>query len=204
MAEETMQNLDMRNFSTVQNAADNDYVILNLGTGLAAKISVGLLKNLLTSKISPNIVDGVWHVGTTSLNVSAEGKTPELRQGELGVEYKYTTEDDSSWKLLIPYTSIKLQYDMLTQTQKQEVYTNVASQIKTEVLDDVEEVTKKAEEATTKAETATTDANKAAEEANKYASRVVDVTEAEWNEMVENGTWKEGVEYNVYSEEDEI
>lgn len=205
MAEEiTMQNLDMRHFTPVQTAADNDYVILNLGTGLAAKISVGLLKNLITAKISPNIVDGVWHVGTTSLDVSAEGKTPELRQGELGIEYKYTTEDDTAWRLLIPYTSIKLQYDMLTQSQKEEVFTNVSAQIKSEVIEEVEEVTKKADEAILNAETATTEANKAAEEANKYASRVVDVTEAEWNEMVENGTWKEGVEYNVYSEEDEI
>lgn len=201
-----MQNLDMRHFTTVQTAADNDYVILNLGTGLAAKISVGLLKNLLTAKISPNIVDGVWHVGATSLDVSAEGKTPELRQGELGIEYKYTTEDDTAWRLLIPYTSIKLQYDMLTQSQKEEVFANVSAQIKSEVIEEVEEVTKKADEAILKAETATTDANKAAEEANKYANRVKDIDEAQWEEMEENKTWEEGVEYNVYerTEEEEV
>lgn len=245
MAEETtMQNLDMRHFTTVQTAADNDYVILNLGTGLAAKISVGLLKNLLTAKISPNIVDGIWHVGTTSLDVSAEGKTPELRQGELGIEYKYTTEDDTAWRLLIPYTSIKLQYDMLTQSQKDEMATLVSGQITEEVYTRVSEdvvegftetintavqgantaatnantaatetlkakdeavaAKEKADKAATNADASAENANKAAEEANKYASRVVDVTEAEWEEMVENGTWKEGVEYNVYSEEDEI
>ena len=335
MAEETMQNLDMRHFTTVQTAADNDYVILNLGTGLAAKISVGLLKNLLTAKISPNIVDGIWHVGTTSLDVSAEGKTPELRQGELGIEYKYTTEDDTAWRLLIPYTSIKLQFDMLTASQKDEMATLVSGQITEDVYtrvsedvvegftesintavegantaankantaatdavnakneaiaakndtvkaiqeaetatteannaaqnaltattsatkatqdaieatgasekategaikatneavqakQDAEEATRRTNAATTsaitatndanaakneanlatkKAEEAATEANNAAEEANKYAGRVVDVTEAEWEEMVENGTWKEGVEYNVYSEEDEI
>ena len=244
MAEEIMQNLDMRHFTTVQTAADNDYVILNLGTGLAAKISVGLLKSLLTAKISPNIVDGVWHVGTTSLDVSAEGKTPELRQGELGIEYKYTTEDDTAWRLLVPDTSIKLQYDMLTASQRNEMATLVSEQITedvyTRVSDDVvEEFTSTIDTAVQKADsaasnaniaatgannardealaakndtvkaiqdanTATLEANNAAEAANKYASRVVDVTEAEWEEMVENGTWKEGVEYNVYSEEDEI
>lgn len=332
-----MQNLDMRHFTTVQTAADNDYVILNLGTGLAAKISVGLLKNLLTAKISPNIVDGVWHVGTTSLDVSAEGKTPELRQGELGIEYKYTTEDDTSWKLLIPYTSIKLQYDMLTASQKDEMATLVSGQIAEDVYtrvseDVVEEFTETintavegantaannantaatdainakneaiaaknntvkaiqeaeivtteankatqdaltattsatkaaqdaieatnasekateeaikatneavqakqdAEEATNRTNTATTsaikaandanaakneanlatknakeaalEANNAAEEANKYANRVKDITEAQWEEMEENKTWVEGVEYNVYesAEEEEV
>jgi hypothetical protein len=181
-------------------------------------------------------------VGEKNLGVKAEGNTPEMRKGAIGIEYKYTTEGDSEWRLLVPYTDIKLQYDSLTNAQKQEVFTNVYAQVHDEVVEPVNEAvanmnastsnaiskmegatnsaitsmntstnnaiakmesdTENAIEATNKAtesaNTATENANKAAEAANKYANRVKDITQEEWDELEQNKTWVEGVEYNVY------
>lgn len=235
MAEETiMTNLDIKDFGTVQSLADADYVVLSLSNGTSAKITAQMLKLIF----APKIVDGEWYIGSTSLGVEAAGKTPELRSGSLGIEYKYTTEDDTAWRLIVSYTDIKLQFDSLTDSQKEEVYTGVSAQIKTEVIADVEtaisnaqaatenantaalEATEIAEAAGTEAKgiaeaaatnvtnltnnaleevnTAISDAEAATKAANKYANRVVDITEAEWEALEESGSWKEGVEYNVY------
>lgn len=227
MEDNAMVNLDIKDFGTVQSLADTDYVVISLGGGTSAKVSVGLLKSLFTATISPSIVDGVWHIGGTSLDVEAVGKTPEMRKGSLGIEYKYTTEDDTDWKLLVAYTDIKLQYDALTDAQKEEIIAGVATQVHDDVIVPVEEAITTANEAAQTAVDAGTEAvqiateasetaiertdkaidevdsaiekaKKATESAEKYANRVVDLSEEEWEAMEEAGTWVEGVEYNVY------
>ena len=95
------------------------------------------------------------------------------------------------WQQLIDYTDIKLQFDALSKAQKDEIGAIVWEQAKPTV----ETPVNKAIEAATKAATEATDAANAA---NAYANRVVDVTVEQWEEMEANGTWKQGVEYNVY------
>lgn len=186
-----MQNIDIRQFETVQTLNDADYIVLSLGGGSSAKIMAGLMKNLLSAHIRPNVKDGYWYVGATNTNVVATGRTPEMRKGALGIEYKYTDEDDSAWRLLVPYSDIKLQFDALSEAQKAEVYEGVSAQIKDEVIEDVNKATESANTAAQRAEDA-------AKKAEVYADRVKDITEAEWEEMEANKTWVEGVEYNVY------
>lgn len=192
MAEENvMNNIDIKDFSTVQSLDDSDYVVLSLGNGVAAKARVDLLKAVFTAFINPNVKDGFWYVGEENLGISAEGKTPEMRRGNLGIEYKYTTEDDSSWRVLVPYTDIKLQFDALTEEQKNEIIEGVNVQVEKEILEP-------ATKATQAAEKAAKDANEAAVKANAYANRVKDVTPEEWEQLEKSETWEEGVEYNVY------
>lgn len=73
-----------------------------------------------------------------------------------------------------------------------------------EAAERVDESIAKATTAATSANQAAQDANEAAEAASAYANRVRDVTESQWKEIMENQSWEEGVEYNVYSDGDEI
>ena len=189
MAEEkeVMQNIDINEFDNVQTLKDSDYFVLSLFEGTPARVRASILKAVLT----PSIKDGMWYIGGLNTNVRAEGRVPELRSGALGVEYKYKDQDDSMWQQLIDYTDIKLQFDALSKAQKDEIGAIVWEQAKPTVETPVNE----AIEAATKAATEAADAAKAA---NAYANRVVDVTVEQWEEMEANGTWKQGVEYNVY------
>lgn len=119
MAEETtMTNIEIRDFATVQGVTDADYVVLSLSGGTSGKIAVDVFRSNIASGITPGIKDGVWWIGSANTGVTAEGKTPQLRKGELGVEYKYITEGDSSWRLLVPFEDLKLTFDELTDEQR--------------------------------------------------------------------------------------
>ena len=119
MAEEknVMQNIDIKDFRVVQTLNDGDYVVASLVDGLSGRVKVALLKALLTERISPNIKDGMWYVGDKNLGIEAEGKTPMFRKGALGIEYKYTSEDNSAWQLLVPIDDLYFDIDDLTQDQ---------------------------------------------------------------------------------------
>lgn len=119
MAEEknVMQNIDIKDFRVVQTLNDDDYVVASLVDGLSGRVKVALLKALLTERISPNIKDGVWYVGDKNLGVEAEGKTPMFRKGALGIEYKYTSDGDSAWQLLVPIDDLFFNIEDLTQEQ---------------------------------------------------------------------------------------
>lgn len=149
MEEEVMQNIDIKDFELATGLNDDDYVVLSLGNGTSARASVALLKMVFTAVISPNVKEGVWFVGDKSLEVNAEGKTPELRRGSMGIEWKYTTED--SWKMLVSYTDIKLQYDALTNEQKDEIITGVNAQVHDEVIQPVNEAVEAMNTATSNA-----------------------------------------------------
>lgn len=191
---EVMQNIDINEFDNVQTLKDSDYFVLSLFEGTPARVRASILKAVLT----PIIKDGMWYIGGISTNVRAEGRVPELRSGALGIEYKYQDQDDSMWQQLIDYADIKLQFDALSKAQKDEIGAIVWEQAKPTVETPVNEAIEAANKATENANTATENANKAAEAANKYANRVKDITQEEWDEMEEKGTWEEGIEYNVY------
>lgn len=117
MAEE-MVNIEIRDFLAVSGTSDTDYVVLSLAGGTSAKIAVGVFRSSVVSNIVPNIRDSVWWIGSTSTGVVAEGKTPHFRQGNLGIEWKYTYEPDTAWRLLVAIEDIMFTFDELTPEQR--------------------------------------------------------------------------------------
>lgn len=115
-----MQNIDIKDFATVSSVEGFDHVLLSLFGGSAAKVSVSLLQNVVARGITPSIDEnGVWHIGEKNTGVAAEGKTPEFRKGVSSIEWKYTKESDSAWKTLVPFSDLSLNFDDLTEEQRE-------------------------------------------------------------------------------------
>ena len=119
MEEEIMKNIDIRDFSTVSKVDRFDYVVLSLFAGKPAKITVEMLRKVIAEGIMPTVGEnGNWFIGLTDTKVKARGDTPEFRKTTSGIEYKYTTEDDASWRPLISFYDMRLRYDDLTPEQR--------------------------------------------------------------------------------------
>jgi hypothetical protein len=116
---ETLPNLDIRDFTSVSGLESTDNILLVLAGGAAGQISVGLFKRSVSKSVKPSIQDGYWWIGDENTEVQAEGTTPEFQKGELGVYWKYTTENDSYWRLLVNYTDIAMKFEDLTDEQRQ-------------------------------------------------------------------------------------
>ena len=208
MAEETkMQNIDINEFDNVQTLKDSDYFVLSLFEGTPARVSVGLFKSVLEALFAPRIKDGVWYINNKSLNIKAEGKTPEFREGAFDIEYRYMGDDDSAWKPLVSYSDIKLQFDKLSKAQKEEIGGIIWEQVEpiiavpvSEAIDATNAAAADATNAANTANEATERAVSAAQAAEQYANRVKDIFQEQWEDMLENGTWEEGIEYNVYED----
>ena len=111
-----MENLDIKDFQSVSAVSELDNILLVQSAGINGKMTVSLFKTAIRNDVTPSIQEGVWWIGTVNTGVTAAGKTPEFRKGDLGIEWKYTT--DTSWKLLVNYESISLTFDDLTEEQK--------------------------------------------------------------------------------------
>lgn len=66
--------------------------------------------------------DGNWQnlVALSDLKGSA-GDTPVFRTGSTGIEWKYTSEEDSAYRVLVSYDDLKLKFSDLTPEQKNEL-----------------------------------------------------------------------------------
>lgn len=113
-----MTNIEIRDFTTVQGVNESDFVVLSLVGGSSAKMAVGLFRSSVTNAVTPSIKDSVWWIGSTNTEVVAEGKTPEFRKGGLGIEWRYTYEADTAWRLLVPLEDIRFRFDELTPEQR--------------------------------------------------------------------------------------
>lgn len=116
-----MNNIEIRDFTTVSGVGNNDYVVLSLSGGSSAKVVAGVFRSVIASSITPSIKEGVWWIGDENTLVNAEGKTPEFRRSETGIEYRYTGESDSQWKLLVGMEEIRIKYSDLTEEQQDEI-----------------------------------------------------------------------------------
>lgn len=76
-----MENIDIKDFSSVSAVNDTDNILLTHPGGNPGKMKVNLFKQAVIEGLSPNVRDGVWYVGDKNLNVQAEGKTPVLETG---------------------------------------------------------------------------------------------------------------------------
>lgn len=113
-----MTNIEIRDFATVQGVTDSDFVVISLSSGPSAKIAVGVLTANLQSQTKPSIKDGLWWIGSVNTEVQAEGKSPVFRKGQLGIEWKYESEGDAAWKLLVGLEEIRFRYEDLTDEQR--------------------------------------------------------------------------------------
>lgn len=113
-----MTNIEIRDFSTVSGVTDSDFVVISLSSGPSAKIAVGVLTANLQSETKPSIKDGLWWIGSVNTEVQAEGKSPVFRKGQLGIEWKYVSEADTAWKLLVGLEEIRFRYEDLTEEQR--------------------------------------------------------------------------------------
>lgn len=121
MAAETMTNIRLQGFTTVSRVDGDDCIILTLSDGNDAKMTVGMFQSYLSSEYMPSINDGVWWIGSVNTGISAVGYTPEYRRSELGIEYRYPSDPEGVWTLLVPFEDIKLRFDDLTPEQKDEI-----------------------------------------------------------------------------------
>lgn len=66
--------------------------------------------------------DGNWQnlVALSDLKGTA-GDTPVFRTGSTGIEWKYTSEEDTAYRVLVPYDDLKLKFSDLTSEQKDEL-----------------------------------------------------------------------------------
>lgn len=66
--------------------------------------------------------DGNWQnlVALSDLK-GAAGDTPVFRTGSTGIEWKYTSEEDTAYRVLVPYDDLKLKFSDLTPEQKDEL-----------------------------------------------------------------------------------
>lgn len=66
--------------------------------------------------------DGNWQnlVALSDLK-GAAGDTPVFRTGSTGIEWKYQSEEDTAYRVLVPYDDLKLKFSDLTPEQKDEL-----------------------------------------------------------------------------------
>ena len=115
-----MQNIDIKDFQSVSSVELFDHVVVSLFSGLPAKISVGLLRRIVAEGIMPSVhEDGYWYVGDENTKVKARGETPQFRKSTSGIEYKYSTEGNSSWRPLVSFYDLRLRYEDLTDEQRE-------------------------------------------------------------------------------------
>ena len=119
MEEEVLKNVEIRDFTTVSSVDKFDHVVVSLFSGMPAKITVELLRKILSDGIMPKVGEnGNWFIGEEDIKVKARGETPEFRKTSSGIEYKYTSEDNNSWRPLISTYDMRLKYEDLTAEQR--------------------------------------------------------------------------------------
>lgn len=105
------------------------------------------------------------------------GETPNFRTGEKGIEWKYKTEDEGAWRVLIAYDVLKLKFSDLSADNIAEFWRGVPDDVMAEfqkpATDAAGEVRKEMTQISQEANTAITNVNTAkgnAEKATKDAN----------------------------------
>lgn len=97
------------------------------------RVAVSILKGVDGREVSLQVnqdktyiqwryTDGNWQnlVAVSDLKGPA-GDTPVFRTGSTGIEWKYTSEEDTAYRVLVPYDDLKLKFSDLTSEQKDEL-----------------------------------------------------------------------------------
>ena len=116
--EVVMQNIDIREFPEASSLDVSDYVVVSLFDGRSRKTKIGLLRDILLQSSKPTIgKDYYWYVGEVNTGVLAKGMTPVFRKVNGGVEYRYDTESETSWRPLVSFADLRMRYEDLTAEQ---------------------------------------------------------------------------------------
>lgn len=90
------------------------------GNGQSVLIPAEFVKAYLTDAITPTVGDdGYWYVGGVSTGVKAEGVTPKLRGGTLGIEASY--DGGETWQQAVAYSDIDLDLEPLEAEYKKTI-----------------------------------------------------------------------------------
>lgn len=90
------------------------------GNGQSVLIPAEFVRAYLTNGISPSIgEDGNWYINGKNLGVKAEGVTPQLRGGTLGIEVSY--DKGQTWKTAVLYSDMDIDLDELEKQYKKTV-----------------------------------------------------------------------------------
>lgn len=95
-----------------------------------------------------------------------KGETPTFRTGSAGIEWKYQSEADTAYKVLVAYDTLKLKFTDLTPEQKEELKLHFSDLTE----EDIATLQQPAQEATAAANQAAQAANQAAGSANEAAA----------------------------------
>nr|DAX75733.1 MAG TPA: collagen triple helix repeat protein [Caudoviricetes sp.] len=144
---------DIKNFTKYPSLSDDDILLgskTSLG-GTDASIELGILKKQVAKDAAPTINEnGYWVVNGVSTGLKAQGpvglkgdtggigpigpkgdpgETPVFRKGTSGLEWKYQSESDSSWRLLVSIDDIKLHFSDLTEDEIAEFWRGVPEDV---------------------------------------------------------------------------
>lgn len=90
------------------------------GNGQSVLIPAEFVRAYLTVGISPSVGDdGNWYINGKNLGVKAEGVTPQLRGGTLGIEVSY--DKGATWKTAVLYSDMDIDLDELEKQYKKTI-----------------------------------------------------------------------------------
>lgn len=133
---------------------------------------------------------GMWQTLVSIPDITGpKGKTPVFRTGTNGIEWKYESEEDGTYRILVPYDVLKLKFSDLTAEQIQLLKLKYADLTEEEILglkrpatDAADEIRKEMSHITTAVNTAISNTEEARGRANT-AAKLADEVRIETNKV---------------------
>lgn len=177
MAETTLRNLDIKDFTLISGVNTGDYLLLATKSGSDGKMMVGNLTTHLIKLARPQIGDnGNWvfkdgETVTLDTGIAAEGKSPVFKKGSeetAALLWKYENEDDSAYRPLVEWSDLKFTPADLTEEQWAKLKLNFSDLTEEDII----ELQRPAAEATQAALDAAKEAKGAAEDYKKAETTI--------------------------------
>lgn len=117
-----MENIAIGQFVQIQ-GIEGAYFLFATSSGEGGKATPTVVANALTRTIRPSIDPTTkrWFIGTVDTGLQAEGRTPEIRKSGGSIEWKYTTENDMSWRPILSVKEVMFTFDDLNAEQKDQL-----------------------------------------------------------------------------------
>ena len=109
--------IDIKDFQSLGAVNDNDNLLLAQLNGQNGKITISLLKSLISAGIKVEIKENIWYIGGVSTGINASGRQVVIRRTTTYIEWKYDCEEANAWRPLIAINDIQLHFKDLTPEQ---------------------------------------------------------------------------------------
>lgn len=130
--------------------------------------------------------DGEWNNLVSLLEIKGEtGETPVFRTGPAGIEWKYESEEDTAYRLLVSYDVLKLKYSDLTAEQIAAFYAGMPADVITLFQQPATDAAAEVREKMTVIEQSATEVIAGAETAKNTATEVIVNVNRTNNEAIE-------------------